>query len=129
MRIYLVLSVISTVSLSVKSLASPLPSTNTADLQALSCLTFQDLSFYDMRALANPTNDYQVQCPITKTMYTFNLCQFTLSTCPGQPNTFAYKVDDTNTCTLIADNNLQNINTTIVYDPTETYVRMQFAGG
>jgi hypothetical protein len=94
MRIYSVLSIISTVSIAVNAIAPQTnANTNTADLLALSCLLFQNLAFYDMRSLANKNGDYQVTNPYNKNKYTFNLCSYAQTTCPGKPIGFAYKVD------------------------------------
>ena len=54
----------------------------------MSCLIYEDLSFYDLRALQSESTDYSV----TKNgnTYYFNLCAYTFSSCVESHQVFAY---------------------------------------
>jgi hypothetical protein len=75
---------------------------------SFSCLIYEDLSFYDFRALQNKAGDYSISDSAKNEIYTFNLCSYTLSSCPGSDATtiFAYKNSTDGTCTSLTDTTL-----------------------
>ena len=66
-----VLSTLSYTTLAQKS------SSSESDLLSLSCLIYDDLSFYDLRGLQNKKQDYSFKSEKTQHKYTFNLCSYT----------------------------------------------------
>ena len=72
MRCISALSLAAFVSL---SMAQQKSSTTAKRDVSLSCLVFQDLSFYDIRPIQSKTNDYSVQSATNENeTYYFNLC-------------------------------------------------------
>ena len=65
----------------------------------LSCLIYDDLSFYDLRPLKSAEGGYHKYVESVEHKYNFNLCDFTAKNCPKSANkTFAYKTDIVDEC-------------------------------
>ncbi|CDW74601.1 UNKNOWN [Stylonychia lemnae] len=102
-----------------------------SELLKLSCLVYDDLSFYDLRGLESEQSDYSFISSNSKHNYYFNLCAFTNKAC-GEDTTqaFGIRVDQNNQCTKLTGNNLQSLNTSVEeYSDGERYVQLKFAGG
>jgi hypothetical protein len=70
---------------------------------SISCLVYDDLSFYDLRGIQNQAKDYSVEKDGEK--YFFNLCGQTMESCKAdETEIFAYKKSaDGTKCTELTD--------------------------
>ena len=82
--------------------------TSGSEAVGISCLLFQDLSFYDVRSLANKEADYQLKPEGSTSQYVFNLCSQTKTSCSNEPDKmiFAYKKNEDGTCQELTDGSI-----------------------
>eukprot|EP00347_Sterkiella_histriomuscorum_P009292 403341764 len=104
------------------------------ELLRLSCLVYDDMSFYDLRGLQNDKSDYKYEVAKANGethFYNFNMCQYTNGYCTGNRKVFGYKEDKAGTCNSLTNGNLQNLTSTVEedLDSGERYVQMKYLGG
>ena len=93
---------------------------------SLSCLAFEDLSFFDVRPLQSKINDYQVKTADGSETYYFNLCGQTNKNCSSSTNgVFAFKRNDgSGECTELTD--LKATKPQVIEGDTGTFIMFEF---
>ena len=97
--------------LSIFAVASLVRATPTKEQIKLSCLVYEDLSFYDLRTSSKSIGDYSIKGE-DGTIYTFNICSYAKTGCTPGKEVFAFG-KSAGVCSTYSDNSLKTIKTTI----------------
>ena len=109
------------------SISAANASSFTTSQNSLNCLIYQDLSFYDLRALAS-TTDYSISDG-TNTYY-FNLCSYTQDQCNSSQSVYAYFNDSSDSCTALSDDDPDSVSSTVVSDSSNIdYISIEYSNG